>query len=100
MPLVFGDPSTVVGLEAVGNESVPKIIINNTINLFSETAISILVISNHNCFRVLFGAKLLPHIAFENCIYILALEMARPWNQHCVGCIGTLSFPIQVTTTQ
>ena len=36
-----------------GNDSVPKIIINNTINLFL-TAISILLISNHNNFRVLF----------------------------------------------
>ena len=38
---------------AIGNESAPKIIINNTINSFL-TAISILVISNHNSFRVLF----------------------------------------------
>jgi len=35
-------------------ESVPKIITNNTINLFFKTAISILLISNHNSFRVLF----------------------------------------------
>jgi len=34
--------------------SVPKIIINNTINLFSKTTISILAISNHDNFRVLF----------------------------------------------
>jgi len=33
---------------------VPKITINNTINLLLITAISILVISNHNSFRVLF----------------------------------------------
>jgi len=38
----------------IGNDSVPKIIINNTISLFFKTAISILVISNHNSFRVLF----------------------------------------------
>jgi len=38
----------------IGNESVPKIIINDTINLFFTSAISILVISNHNSFRVLF----------------------------------------------
>jgi len=36
-----------------GNESVPNIIINNTLNLFFETAMSILLISNHNIFRVL-----------------------------------------------
>jgi len=37
----------------IGNESVPKIITNNTINLFL-TAISISVISSHNYFRILF----------------------------------------------
>ena len=37
-----------------GDESVPKIIINNTMNLLFKTAISILVISNHNSYRVLF----------------------------------------------
>ena len=31
-----------------------KIIINDTINLFFKTAMSIGVISNHNSFRVLF----------------------------------------------
>ena len=39
---------------SLGNESVPNIIISNTINLFFKAAISILVISNHNSFRVLF----------------------------------------------
>ena len=39
---------------SVANESVPKIIVNNTINLLFQTAISIWVISNHNSFRVLF----------------------------------------------
>jgi len=48
--------------------------INNKINLFVKTAISILVFSNHNCFRVLY-------ISFEKYTYILALEMASPWNQ-------------------
>ena len=39
----------------IGNESMPKIIMNNTINLlFFKTAISILIISNHNSLRVLF----------------------------------------------
>jgi len=41
-------------LLAVGNESEPKIIINDMMNLFFKTAVSILVISNHNGFRVLF----------------------------------------------
>jgi len=34
----------------IWNESVPKIIINNAINLFLKTAINILAISNHNSF--------------------------------------------------
>jgi len=37
---------------------------------------------------------LLLHILFEKYIYILALEMASPENQHCANCIGTLSFAI------
>jgi len=69
---------------------VPKIIIDDTINLFLKTAIRILVISNHNSFRVLFD-KIAS--VFEKYIYILALEMASPGNQHCANCIGALSFP-------
>ena len=38
--------------------------------------------------------KLLPYILFEKCIYIFALEMTSPGNQHCASCIDTLSFPI------
>ena len=38
---------------AMGNESVPKIVINGTTNFFT-TAISISVVSNRNSFRVLF----------------------------------------------
>jgi len=38
----------------VENDSVPKIIINDATNLFLKTAISILLISNHNSFRVPF----------------------------------------------
>ena len=53
------------GVLLIGNETVPKIIINDTISLFLLTAISILVISNHNSFRVLFD-KMLPYILFEN----------------------------------
>jgi len=40
--------------DCIGNDSVLKIAINDTINLFLKTAISILVISKHNSFRVLF----------------------------------------------
>jgi len=38
----------------LGNDTVPKIILNDTVSLFLKTAISISVISNHNSFRVLF----------------------------------------------
>jgi len=31
---------------------------------------------------------------FEECIYILALEMAISGKKHCANCIGTLLFPI------
>ena len=57
-----------------GNDSVPKIIINNTINLFL-TAISILLISNHNSFRVLFDK--IASVYFTWKIYLfLASKMA------------------------
>ena len=38
--------------------------------------------------------KLPPYISFEKHIYILVLEMARPGNQHCASCIGTLSYRV------
>ena len=37
-------------LPDTGNNSVPNVIINNKISSFFRTAVSILVISNHNCF--------------------------------------------------
>jgi len=40
--------------EGIEDEGVPKIIINDSIIFFSQTAISILIISKHNSFRVLF----------------------------------------------
>ena len=73
----------------------PTIIVNDTISLFFKTAISILVISNRNSFRVLFD-KVLPYLLFEKYIFILALEVASPGNQHCANCIGTLSFPMMM----
>ena len=50
----YSTQSTRKQRRSIGNESVLEIIINNTINLFSKTAISISLISNHNSFRVLF----------------------------------------------
>ena len=64
---------------------------------FSATAISILVISNHNSFRVLFDKIASVYFILKNVrflISILALEMASPGNRHCAKCIGTLSFAI------
>ena len=61
-----------------------------------KTAIGSLVISNHNGSRVLFY-KTASEYLFEKYIYILALEMSSPVNQHCASCIGTLSFPIRIT---
>jgi len=69
--------------------------INDTINLFLQIALSILVISNHNSFRALFE-KLLPYIFFEKYISIFALEMASQGNWHCANCIGTLSFLLDI----
>jgi len=41
-------------MEPIGNESVPNIIINATISLLFKAAVSILVISKHKSFSVLF----------------------------------------------
>ena len=82
-------------MERTRNASVQKIVINDTI-FFPQTAISILVISNHENFIVLLD-KIASYILFEKCINILALEMASPRNRHCVSYIGTLSFPIPTT---
>jgi len=70
---------------------VPKIIINNTINLFL-TEISILVISNHNSFRVQFD-KIASYVLFEKYICILALKMASPGTS-TVPVVSALSFPV------
>ena len=67
----------------IGNESVPEIILNNTINLFLKTAISISVISNHNRFRVLFHKIASVYFICKKYSYILALKMASPGNRHC-----------------
>jgi len=77
----------------IGNETAPKILISNTINLFFETAISIWLISDHKSFRVL-SEKSFPYILFDKYIDIFAHKMASPGNQHSASCIGTLSFPI------
>ena len=78
----------------------------------------LLVIYQHNCNSLLYASwqhqtcslqihclkcstggliKLLLYILFEKYIYILALEMASPGNQHCVDCIGTLACVVRAT---
>jgi len=77
---------------------VPKIIINNTTELFFklESAVWQFQVTTVSEWHLI---KLFWYILFEKCIYILALEMASPGNQHCASCIGTLSFPIDVART-
>ena len=81
----------------IGNESVPIIIINNTINLLFKTAISILLLFQTITVSECCLIKLPQYILFEKCIYILALEMASSGNRHCANCIGTLSFRISAS---
>ena len=83
-----------------GNKSVRKIIINNTINLglLFKTAISILVVSNHSGFRVLFDETgLLPCILFEKHILYFSIGNGQP--QGTSGTMptvpGRLSFPVR-----
>jgi len=65
------DGRELAALRRAENESVPKIIINDTINLFLKTAISIFVISNQNSFRECRLTKLPPCILFEKTKNIL-----------------------------
>jgi len=57
---------------------------------------SILVMSHHNSFRVPFDEIASVYFILKIYIYILLLatDMARPRNQHCANCIGTLSFSL------
>ena len=57
----------------------------------TEPPINILVISNHNSFRVLFD-KIASVTLSENYIKtFLALEKASPWNRHCANCIAGIT---------
>ena len=59
-------------------------------------AISILLISNHNSFRVLFAkiASVRRIFYLEN-ICIFSTGNGQPRDQNCANCIGTLSFPLK-----
>ena len=54
-----------------------------------------LVISNHNSFRVLFDKNCFRIYYLKDILIFLALEMACPGNRHCANCIGTLLFPVR-----
>ena len=70
----------------LGTVSVPKIIINDNKFIFL-TAICILVISNHNSFRVLFDKIAYVGYVIWKYIYSLALKTASPWTmQYCTNC--------------
>jgi len=60
------------------------------INLLLTLTLALTLTTVSECWLI----KLLPYILFEKYIYILALETASPRNQHCVDCIGTLSFAV------
>jgi len=80
---------------AIRNESLPKIIINNTVSYFllqSAFCQFQTITVSERCL-----IKSLPlYILFEKniLINILTLKMASPGNQHCASCIGALSFPM------
>ena len=70
----------------------PKFIINDTTKLLFKLQSAFRQFRTITVFQCCL-IKLLPYSLFEKYIYLLALEMAIPRNQHCASCIGTLSFP-------
>ena len=75
----------------------PKIIINDI--YFKKTSISILAISNHNSFRVLFDKIASVYFIWKIYLYLyFSIGNGRHRDQHCANCIGTLSFPKRLRT--
>ena len=75
----------------IGNESVPKIILNDTINYFfklQSACWQFQTITVSECCLM----KLLPYILFLKYVYTFALEIGNPVNQHCSNCTDALSF--------
>ena len=73
-----------------------KIILNDTINLFFKLQSAFCkfqTIAASECCLM----KLLPQVLFEKYIYILALEMASPGNQHSASCFEALQWLHVVT---
>jgi len=84
-------------------ESVPKIITNNTI-IFFPTAISILVISNHNSFRVLFDKNDSVYFIWKIYLYF-SIENGQPGEpasmcRHALVPYSTRSSAVAVGDTQ
>jgi len=79
----------------IGSKSVPKIIVNNTVSSFLKTAISILVISNHNGFCVLFDT--IASVCFFICqIYLyFIIGNAQPRVPALCQLYRHVSFPMQ-----
>ena len=78
----------------IGNESVPRIIINDAVNLFFKP-VSILLISNPNSFRVLFDKIASVYFISKMYLYFGIGNGRSPGNQHCANCIDILSFPTE-----
>ena len=72
----------------IGNESIPKIITNDT--TFFHKLQSAFWYNQTITVSVLRLIKLLPYASVEKHFNILALEMASPRNRHRANCIGAL----------
>jgi len=72
----------------MGNEGVPKIILNNTVSLLFKTAICVLVISNHNNFQLLFDK--IASVYFTRCYF----------NVHSKADMSQLNLPHGKKTTK
>ena len=99
LPVLFIPQATATDLSVRLRERKCAENYNKWHNNFFKTAISILVISKHNGFRVRFD-KIASALQKIN-LYTSALlfqhwkwEIASPENRHCAKCIGTLSFPM------
>jgi len=80
----------------IGNKSVPDIIINRHNKFIFKTAISILVISNQNSFRVLFDKIASAYFTRKLCLCFSTGNGQPREPALCQFCIGTLSFPVDM----
>jgi len=84
----------------MANESAPKIIVNDTTNLFFKLQSAAFwyfqTVTVSECCLI----KLFPYILFEKYVHLYSsIKMASPGNQHCASCIGTLSFALAKYST-